>query len=328
MFTRRQIVKGLGAAALVAGTPASANVIFRMGAPGLRPPKDAAAPGSLQLAASASATHVAIAKANGSCIALGDNAYGQGDIESWTGITQIAVGRQHTVGLRNDGTVVATGHNGYGQCNVDTWTGIKRIACGWWHTIGLKEDGTVVIADRYSPASTWTGIRAVAGGRDFIVGMTDTGGIVGAGVNDQGQLNLSLWGNAVTAIAAGSNFTLGLIGAGESIYGTSAANNGANNYRLLAYPCKAIAAGEYHSLALRTDGVLIAKGVNNVGQTSVGGMTGVKRAWAAARGSFVQLNDDRILAAGENSHGQLGDGTTVDRASPVEAAHLMELLAS
>lgn len=171
----------------------------------------------------------------------------------------------------------------------------------------------------------------MGGGDDYVVGLTKDGSVVGWGNlgNDHGSLSFFGW-NGVTAIAAGRQFTLGLIGGGEDIYGKSPSDGNysvAASYSLLSHPCKTISAGEYHSLALRTDGVLIAKGIGTFGQTSVGGMTNVKRAWAAARGSFVQLNNDRIFAAGRNTYGQLGDGTTDDRTTPVEATQLMDLLA-
>jgi hypothetical protein len=44
-------------------------------------------------------------------------------VGSWTNITQVATGQYHTVGLKSDGTVVAVGNNTYGQCNVDSWQG-------------------------------------------------------------------------------------------------------------------------------------------------------------------------------------------------------------
>ncbi|WP_234813697.1 RCC1-like domain-containing protein, partial [Bacillus mycoides] len=36
-----------------------------------------------------------------------------------------AAGCAHTVGLKSDGTVVAVGDNEYGQCDVDSWHGIR-----------------------------------------------------------------------------------------------------------------------------------------------------------------------------------------------------------
>ena len=66
------------------------------------------------------------------------------DVGNWTGITQVAAGTWHTVGLKSDRAVVAVGSNSFGQCNIDGWTDITQVAAGTWHTVGLKSDGTVV----------------------------------------------------------------------------------------------------------------------------------------------------------------------------------------
>jgi hypothetical protein len=60
-------------------------------------------------------------KSDGTVVAVGNNAYGQCDVEDWTDIVAIAAGKSHTVGLKSDGTVVAVGNNEYGQCDVDNW---------------------------------------------------------------------------------------------------------------------------------------------------------------------------------------------------------------
>ena len=56
----------------------------------------------------------------------------------------LAAGSYHTVGLHGDGTVVATGSNAYGQCDIDSWSGIVAVAAGAYHAVGLRSDGTVV----------------------------------------------------------------------------------------------------------------------------------------------------------------------------------------
>ena len=37
----------------------------------------------------------------------------------------LAAGHRHTVGLKSDGTVTAVGDNEYGQCDVNGWHGIQ-----------------------------------------------------------------------------------------------------------------------------------------------------------------------------------------------------------
>lgn len=54
-------------------------------------------------------------------------------------------GNGHIVGLKKDGTVVAIGDNTYGQCDVDDWKDIVRIITGDWYTVGIRSDGRVLI---------------------------------------------------------------------------------------------------------------------------------------------------------------------------------------
>jgi hypothetical protein len=88
--------------------------------------------------------HTVGLSSNGTVVAVGYNGYGQCEVGSWTGITQISAGGFHTVGLKSDGTVVAAGLNNDGQCDVGSWTSIVQVAAGSYHTVGLKSDGTVV----------------------------------------------------------------------------------------------------------------------------------------------------------------------------------------
>jgi len=98
----------------------------------------------------------------------------------------------------------------------------------------------------------------------------------------------------------------------------------------LATAVKAVAAGGYHSLFLKTDGTLWALGYNPFGQLGTGDTTdrltpvqvatGVK---AIATGYFHSAflkTDDSLWLMGYNSSGQLGDGTTANRPAPFQLA--------
>jgi alpha-tubulin suppressor-like RCC1 family protein len=90
-----------------------------------------------------------------------------------------------------------------------------------------------------------------------------------------------------------------------------------------------IAAGEYHSLALKRDGSLWCWGWNTFGQLGMGNTrdrrhpsrVGLDEDW-----SFVSAGDHHSLGVrtggalwgwGYNGYGQLGDGTAEDRDIPV-----------
>ena len=90
----------------------------------------------------------------------------------------------------------------------------------------------------------------------------------------------------------------------------------------------AVSAGGNHSLALRSDGSLWAWGSNDQGQLGLGQIGGVRYApervgsgmewvgvFAGGSHSLALRSDGTLWAWGGNQFGQLGDGTTTDRAS-------------
>ena len=131
----------------------------------------------------------------------------QGEINSWgvqvvvsesalTDLVAIAVGGDHSLGLKSDGTIVAWGSNGYGQCNVPAPNAdFVAVAGGDWHSLGLKSDGTIVAwgnnahgqCDVPAPNADFV---AVAGGWYHSLGLKSDGTIVAWGCNSDGQCNV------------------------------------------------------------------------------------------------------------------------------------------
>lgn len=84
---------------------------------------------------------------------------------------------------------------------------------------------------------------------------------------------------------------------------------------------KAIAAGRHFSLALLTNGTVMAWGENTFGQlgdgttvssdapVAVAGLSGVTAIAAGAEFSLALLSNGTVMAWGLNEHGRLGDGT-------------------
>ncbi|MBM3493935.1 MAG: RCC1 repeat-containing protein, partial [Armatimonadetes bacterium] len=105
----------------------------------------------------------------------------------------------------------------------------------------------------------------------------------------------------------------------------------------------AIAAGYQHSLALRSDGTLWSWGANQYGQLGDGANTnrnapvqvvGLPLAKAVAAGghfysshTLAVAQDGTVWAWGRNAYGQLGDGTTSDRFTPVQVTGLTDVVA-
>ena len=100
-----------------------------------------------------------------------------------------------------------------------------------------------------------------------------------------------------------------------------------------------IAAGQSHSLALLSDGTVMAWGANFMGQLGDGTFTerltpvpvsGLTNVIAIAGGGFhslALLADGTVMAWGRNASGQLGDGTTIDKTTPVAVSGLTNVAA-
>ena len=102
----------------------------------------------------------------------------------------------------------------------------------------------------------------------------------------------------------------------------------------------AVSAGQYHSLALKSDGSLWAWGKNHFGEIGDGTYTGVQPGTTTYANNdkltpvkimdnvtFISAGDDHSMAIkkdgslwawGKNTDGQLGDGTIVNRTTPVK----------
>ncbi len=107
----------------------------------------------------------------GTVVGWGDNRWGQAlRPAGLTGISAVAAGGFHTLGLMADSTVVAWGNDGYGQASgAADLTGVTQVAAGGFHRLALRSDGTVVAwgDDRYGQLSVpadLTGVTQVAAG--------------------------------------------------------------------------------------------------------------------------------------------------------------------
>lgn len=139
-----------------------------------------------------------------------------------TGVSQVAVGRNHAIALLADGTLRAWGLNSSGQLGDGTRTtrttpvvvktssgdpvhGVVQVTAGALHSVALLADGTVLTwgegsrgqlgsgskTDRLfaAPVTGLPVIARVGNGRDHTIAITSAGGDVYAwGMNDDGQL--------------------------------------------------------------------------------------------------------------------------------------------
>ena len=270
-----------------------------------------------------------------SVLPWGDNYSGQSSISSGlTNVAAIAAGRYHSLALRTDGTVAAWGWSTYngpdfvlgfgqltsGQTNMPAGlTNVVAIASGGYHNLALKADGTVIAwgNDTYGqtnvPPDLTNAVAVAAGGYHSLALKTD-GTVIAWGVTNTvisdghtnnvspnfGQSFVPSTLSNVVAIAGGDYHSLALK-SGGTVVAWGRNNSGQTNVPLGLTNVSAIAAGSSHSLALKADGTVLAWGNNTSGQTNV--PPGLTNIVAIAAGDFFNLAlgaNGTVVAWGDN----------------------------
>jgi alpha-tubulin suppressor-like RCC1 family protein/pimeloyl-ACP methyl ester carboxylesterase len=249
-----------------------------------------------------------------------------------------AAGSYHTVAVKSDGTVWAWGNNGYGQLGdgsttdrltpvqVPGLTGVVSLAAGDAHTVAVKSDGTVwawgynasgqlgngSTTNRLIPVQVpgLTGVVRAAAGKYHTVAVKSDGTVWAWGFNSYGQLGDGSRTDRLTPV-----HVPGLTGV------------------------VSVAAGIDHTVALKSDGTVWAWGHNGFGVLGDGSMTdrltpvqvsGLTGAVSVATGFYKYTvavkSDGTVWAWGFNGAGQLGDGSTTDRPTPVQVSGLASVV--
>ncbi|WP_018223806.1 RCC1-like domain-containing protein [Salinispora pacifica] len=206
------------------------------------------------------------------------------DMPSGTTITAVAAAVGHSLALTSAGAVLAWGLNDLGQLGDGTTT----------------TSSTPVAVDMPSG----TTITAVAAGGFHSLALTSAGTVLAWGFNAFGQLGDGTTTDSSTPVVVD-------VPSGTTI--------------------TAVAAGDSHSLALTSAGTVLAWGFNGAGQLGDGTTTDSSTPvvvdvpsgttiTAVGTGRFHSLavaSAGTVLAWGFNAFGQLGDGTTTNRSTPV-----------
>ncbi len=244
----------------------------------------------------------------------------------------VAAGGGHTAALSTDGTVWAWGNNSSGQLgngsNIHSYTpvqtdirSVSAISLGVGHTVGLKSDGTVWAWGENGYGQLGDGTNMHSNVPVQVVGLTDVAAVAAE------------YNHTVALKNDGTVWTWGQNNRGQLGDGTTTESRVPVQVTGLT-DIAAVDAGDYHTAALKNDGTVWTWGDNSYGQlgdgtqenslspVQVAGLDGVVAVAAGGRyesGHTVALKEDgTVWAWGNNSTGQLGDGTRDYRLSPVQ----------
>lgn len=245
----------------------------------------------------------------------------------------VAAGTGHSLALMADATVRAWGNNLVGQLGVgDTdghntpvpvvaLTGVVALAASGGHSVALKADGTVWTFGRNDFGQL--GIGTVTPYSATPVQVPGLDNVVAIAASSGGWHSLAVKANGTVWAWGRNNFAQ--IGDGTMIDRPSPVQIGGLG------AVKALAAGIGHSVALEADGTVSTWGGNLHGQlgdgTTVDRLTpiavpalgGVSSVSAGLTHTVVLKANGTVWAWGANSNnGQLGDGSFIERLSPVQ----------
>lgn len=265
---------------------------------------------------------------------------------------RLAAGVEHTAALSATGNVYVWGRNDAGQASlapvlVSGLSDVKAIKAGGMTSLVLKRDGTVwTVSSRGAQlVAGLSNVKAIAAGQGHMLALAN-GTVWGWGRGGAASTTPAIVAGLsnVKSIAAGQDYSVALAADGKvwtwgsNLFGQLGNGTVGRASAPAAVPgitnATSIAAGMSHVLVLKQDGTVWGWGNNSYGQLGgttyayyspvaikglpvpVAGMSGVRSVSAGAYNSGIVHYNGSVWTWGNNSFGQLGDGTTAVSFAP------------
>jgi alpha-tubulin suppressor-like RCC1 family protein len=256
---------------------------------------------------------------------------------SWTAVS---AGNAHTAAIRSGGSLFTWGQANYGQLGdgsqgfnvrvvspvqigTSSWT---AVSAGALSTFAIRQDGLLF----------GTGFSAgVYGSISFIQIGSGTWSKISAGQSTNGGIQtnnlLYMWGSGYSGQLGLGNITRQ---SDPRVLGQEKFDSQSSPVQIGTGSWTAVSAGHSHTAAIRSDGALFTCGSNRYGQLGDGSATGYgvapvitltqigNSSWiavdAGSEHTAAIRSDGALFTWGRNSTGQLGNGTSATRSSPVQ----------
>ena len=283
---------------------------------------------------------------NSGQLGLGDVAYRSspvqvGTLSVWS---QVSQGYAFDTALKSDGTLWSWGGNGYGEVNPDKAQRSSPTQIGTLSTWASVSAGRAVVLAKKTDGTLWAwGNNAKRSGNIAPLGLGDTTArsspvqigtlATWTSVSTNGYHTLArktdgtlwVWGNNKDNVGGGAG--RGQLGLGDVNQRSSPVQVGT----LTTWATATV--GDYHSLAIKTDGTLWAWGRNKYGQVnpdkayrSSPTQVGTLATWSSATGgtdvSAAIKTDGTLWVWGRGNFGRMGQGDLVYRSSPIQIGTL------
>lgn len=246
-----------------------------------------------------------ILKIDGTCEIYTDSGYS--DSAAWTDLKELVLCDSNNYGITNAGRAYFSGYSNYNRSEISNWTNIVGIAETYEITAGLRADGTVVCTSYYAGVQTalsaWRNVVKLAGTSTSVkifVGLKNDNTLL-VYASGYEQYVPSFTNSNFIDIIPGYAGVFALKADGTVVFfGKAGAYNG--GYTTIDVSSwtkiKEIRTSRNHAVGLRTDGTVVATGLNTSGQCDVSDYTDVVDIAVTNTTTLLKLASGKIVIVG------------------------------